>query len=86
MTGGPPIYRGEHGRKENASPRWSTKSHGARTPTCLPKSGGRGMKVGFRADADLDGRVPRGLRRAAREIDIRSAADARLAGVPDIEV
>jgi len=44
------------------------------------------MKVRFQADADLDGRVLRGLRRAAPEIDIRSAADARLAGVPDIEV
>lgn len=41
------------------------------------------MKVRFQADADLDGRVLRGLRRAAPEIDIRSAADARLAGVPD---
>jgi hypothetical protein len=44
------------------------------------------MKVRFQADADLDGRVLRGIRRAAPEIEIRSAADARLAGVPDIEV
>ena len=44
------------------------------------------MKVRFQADADLDGRVLRGLRRVAPEIDVRSAADARLAGVPDIEV
>ena len=35
------------------------------------------MKVKFQADADLDARVLRGLRRAAPEIDIRSAADAR---------
>ena len=44
------------------------------------------MKVRFQADADLDGRVLRGLKRAAPEIDIRSAADAYLAGIPDIEV
>jgi len=44
------------------------------------------MKVRFRADADLDGRVLRGLRRVAPEIDVRSATDARLARVPDIEV
>ena len=44
------------------------------------------MKVRFQADADLDGRVLRGLRRVAPEIDVRTAADARLAGVPDIEV
>jgi len=44
------------------------------------------MKVKFQADADLDGRVLRGLRRVAPEIDVRSAADALLAGVPDIEV
>ena len=44
------------------------------------------MKVRFQADADLDGRVLRGLRRVAPEIDVRSAADAHLAGVPDNEV
>jgi len=44
------------------------------------------MKVRFQADADLDGRVLRGFRRVAPEIDVRSAADARLAGVPDTEV
>ncbi len=41
------------------------------------------MRVRFQADADLDGRILRGLRRAAPEIDIRSAADAGLAGVED---
>ena len=44
------------------------------------------MKVRFQADADLDGRILRGLRRVAPEIDIRAAADARLAGAPDIQV
>ena len=44
------------------------------------------MKVRFQADADLDGRVLRGLKRVAPEIDIRSAADARIAGLHDLEV
>ena len=44
------------------------------------------MKVRFQADADLDGRIVRGLRRASREIDIRTAADAELAGLEDPEV
>jgi predicted nuclease of predicted toxin-antitoxin system len=44
------------------------------------------MRVRFQADADLDGRVVRGLRRAAPEIDIRTAADAQLEGVKDPEV
>lgn len=44
------------------------------------------MRVKFQADADLDGRILRGLRRAAPEIDIRSAADADLAGLDDSEV
>ena len=44
------------------------------------------MKLRFQADADLDGRVFRGLRRAAPEIDIRSAADAGLAALDDIQV
>ena len=44
------------------------------------------MKLRFQADADLDGRVLRGLRRANSEIDIRTAADARLAGLVDLEV
>jgi len=44
------------------------------------------MKVRFQADADLDGRILRGLKRAAPEIDIRSASDAALAGLDDPEV
>jgi hypothetical protein len=44
------------------------------------------MRVKFQADADLDGRILRGLRRVAPEIDMRSAADAALAGLKDPEV
>jgi predicted nuclease of predicted toxin-antitoxin system len=44
------------------------------------------MRVRFQADADLDGRILRGLRRAAPEIDIRTAAEAGLAGLGDPEV
>ena len=44
------------------------------------------MPVRFQADADLDGRILRGLRRAAPEIDIRTADDANLAGLEDPEV
>jgi hypothetical protein len=44
------------------------------------------MRVRFQADADLDGRILRGLRRTAPQIDIRSAADARLTGLGDPEV
>src|SRR5215470_1963437 len=44
------------------------------------------MRVKFQADADLDGRVLRGLRRAAPEIDIRTATDAALEGLEDTEV
>jgi hypothetical protein len=44
------------------------------------------MRVRFQADADLDGRIIRGLRRTAPEIDIRTASDAGLAGVEDPEV
>ena len=44
------------------------------------------MRVRFQADADLDGRILRGLRRAAPEIDIRTATDAGLAGLADPEV
>jgi len=44
------------------------------------------MRVRFQADADLDGRILRGLRRVAPEIDIRAAADAGLAGLKDPEV
>jgi predicted nuclease of predicted toxin-antitoxin system len=44
------------------------------------------MKVRFQADADLDGRILRGLKRLAPEIDVRSSAEAGLAAVPDPEV
>src|SRR5712671_1330074 len=44
------------------------------------------MRVKFQADGDLDGRILRGLRRAAPEIDIRTADDAGLAGLGDPEV
>jgi hypothetical protein len=44
------------------------------------------MRVRFQADADLDGRILRGLRRAAPEIDIRTSAEAGLAGLADPEV
>jgi predicted nuclease of predicted toxin-antitoxin system len=44
------------------------------------------MRVTFQADADLDGRILRGLRRLAPEIDFRTAADAGLAGLQDPEV
>jgi predicted nuclease of predicted toxin-antitoxin system len=44
------------------------------------------MRVRFQADADLDGRILRGLRRTAPEIDIRTAADAALTGLNDFEV
>ena len=44
------------------------------------------MKLKFQADADLDGRVLRGLRQTVPDIDIRSAADAGLAGLGDPEV
>jgi hypothetical protein len=44
------------------------------------------MRIKFQADWDLDGRVIRGLRRIAPEIDLRTAADARLSGLEDPEV
>jgi hypothetical protein len=44
------------------------------------------MRVRYQADADLDGRIIRGLRRLAPEIDVRTASDASLAGLPDLEV
>lgn len=44
------------------------------------------MKVRFQADADLDARVVRGLKRRAPEIDIRTAVDAGLAGLDDTQV
>jgi Domain of unknown function (DUF5615) len=44
------------------------------------------MRVRFQADVDLDGRILRGLRRTAPEINIRTAADAELDGVADPDV
>jgi len=44
------------------------------------------MRVKFQADADLDGRVVRGLRRKMPEIDFRTAAGAELDGLEDSEV
>jgi predicted nuclease of predicted toxin-antitoxin system len=44
------------------------------------------MRIRFQADADLDGRVIRGLRRVTPEIDICSAADVGLAALDDIQV
>ena len=44
------------------------------------------MRVRFQADADLDGRILRGLRRAVPEIDMRTAADSALPGLKDPEV
>jgi predicted nuclease of predicted toxin-antitoxin system len=41
------------------------------------------MRVRFQADADLDGRVIRGLKRVTPEIDLRTAAEAEL---DDLEV
>jgi hypothetical protein len=44
------------------------------------------MRVRFQADADLDARILRGLRRIAPEIDFRTAVDAALTGLKDPEV
>ena len=44
------------------------------------------MRVRFQADADLDGRVLRGLKRVAPEIDFRTATGAALEGISDLEV
>ena len=44
------------------------------------------MRVRFQADADLDGRVLRGLKRVAPEMDIRTAAEAGLKGLDDSDV
>ena len=38
------------------------------------------MRIRFQADADLDGRVIRGVKRLASGIDFRTAADAGLEG------
>jgi len=44
------------------------------------------MRIKFQADADLDGRIVRGLKRRAQDIDIRTAADAGIAGLKDPDV
>lgn len=44
------------------------------------------MRVTFQADADLDGRILRGLRRIAPEIDIRTSAEAGSLVLEDREV
>lgn len=44
------------------------------------------MRIRFQADADLDGRVLRGLKRAMPEVDFRTASEAGLEGLPDPEV
>ncbi len=44
------------------------------------------MRVRFHADADLEGRIVRGLRRAEPRIDIRTAAAAGLAALEDPDV
>jgi len=44
------------------------------------------MRVRYQADADLDGRILRGVRRVAIEIDFRTASDAGLEGLPDLDV
>lgn len=44
------------------------------------------MRVKFQADADLDGRVLRGLRRTAAEVDFQTATEAGLEGLSDPEV
>ena len=44
------------------------------------------MRVRFQADADLDGRIVRGLKRRSPDIDTRTAADAGIAGLKDPDV
>jgi len=44
------------------------------------------MRIRFQADADLDGRIIRGLKRRAQDIDIRTAADAGISGLKDPDV
>jgi len=44
------------------------------------------MKITFQADADLDGRVIRGLKRAFPAIDIRTATETGLPGMQDPDV
>jgi hypothetical protein len=44
------------------------------------------MRIRFQADADLDGRVIKALKRKAPEIDFRTARVGGLEGVGDQEV
>ena len=44
------------------------------------------MQIRFQADADLDGRILRGLRRIAPGIDIQTAASAGLPSVKDPDI
>jgi hypothetical protein len=44
------------------------------------------MRIRFQADADLDGRIVRGLKRRSHDIDIRTAADAGIARLKDPEI
>ena len=44
------------------------------------------MRIRFQADADLDGRIVRGLKRRAQDIDFRTASDAGIAGLKDPDV
>ncbi|MGD1097224.1 MAG: DUF5615 family PIN-like protein [Bryobacteraceae bacterium] len=54
----------------------------------LPRELDRKVNSGvrFQADANLDGRIIRGLRRAAQEIDIQTSAEAGLGGLDDTDV
>ncbi len=45
-----------------------------------------GERIRFQADADFDMTIVRGLRRRQPAIDIQSADDAGLRGVPDLDV
>ncbi len=44
------------------------------------------MRVRFQADADLDARIIRGLKRRQPEVDIQTAAEAGLVGLADPDV
>ena len=44
------------------------------------------MRVKFQADADLDQRVLRGIKRTVPDIDFQTATQAGLEGLPDPEV
>jgi len=44
------------------------------------------MRIKFQADADLDGRILRGIRRVAPEIDFQTSAAAGLVGIADPDV